>query len=1063
MEEQNEAEETKCAKDEGEASANIKVCIRIRPPSPSATHQSSSQQPNNNLEVEENTIVFRNTTKVANTLNSHGESYTFDKVFDAGASNYDVYRESGTQKIVKCVTCEGHHGAAFAYGKTGSGKTHTMVGNDSEDGVISLALRDFFQFVEKRVDSAALRVKVSYLEVYNEECRDLLAGIATESNMVKDNYESDNYTSRPAKKSHYRLDDIQIFDGNAASGVIFRGLTEVVVSSANDALVLVKGGEMNRRVESTGANERSSRSHSVFRIVLEFHGSDVYGSLSLVDLAGQESLRSTLAEGERLTEGNYINKSLSTLGLVIWKLSENTSAGPGKALKHIPYRDSKLTRILRQSLSGHARLAIICTVSSSSNDANETCNTLKFAARAKRIKQIPGSPTKRVNNEDKMLRRTYLEKIKGLEQELENTKNALRDEKAKVKQVPESATPSIVEIRSQPTQAMSACTLNDLEDLESIAKVTLALENVIPLLMTEEFRSEHILRNQKSCSSSVSSMTNEKDRLGSVGDSVADVVPQLVNALKKLHGVLDKKNQESLTGLTVTTQSSYPTHSIQEYSSVSRTLKRSVVTNDHPLKLDTIKDNFSFEEPSNLVGRVFISNGPSSNETQRNTEKKLHSAYRPIFCTFDESVLKVLGSSSELDKAKKMNGQIIFKTIPVMFRGVLALLLLRLSKSAVEITVVLSVISTLFRLNTTSEKTKYHYFAFVFFLVKAILAFMSIRIVIICARVAIIVHYVARKDTPTDIRCLSSFILSVMRAVTSAIEVILHIKRYSTMQRIFLFSRRKENVWLDEDDFSDISSIQAEDCVQIYDVWNVLKNQYLLYGGGNTLGVVDGDFCLRPVLSSPLIAALREKLPYALSNDRFWMKYSSLRDGASISSLYQQVGGSMYTIIAIESSEGFIFGSFTTQPWRMNPGYFGTRNSFLWRMVRSRHTPCTSLTEQAALESDIDVFPATGKNECFQFCSKDKLAVGGWKNIHIGKYGTKKPKNKFNGDDSFGLCIDRTLMIGTSRPCSTYMNPCLAGESSKDGSFAIANIEVWALTPCKTIGEAEQMESFTRM
>lgn len=608
-------------KDRGESSTvhtkverkeNIKVCIRIRPPSPTHSHSPKL----NNLEVQGNTIVQCNPSNAGMLCNSPGESYTFDKVFDTGASNYDVYMESGTQKIVRCVTCEGHHGAAFAYGKTGSGKTYTMVGNDSEDGVISLALQDFFYFVEKRVDSAALRVKVSYLEVYNEECRDLLSGVTTYSNMESINNESvaDAPISRRSKKSNRRYDDVQIFDSNSSAGVVFRGLTEIAVSNANDALLLVKSGELKRKVESTGANERSSRSHSVFRIVLEFHGGDIYGSLSLVDLAGQESLKSTLAEGQRLTEGNYINKSLSTLGLVIWKLSESPApSGTGKALKHIPYRDSKLTRILRQSLSGHAKLAIICTVSPSSNDTNETCNTLKFAARAKRIKQIPGSSSKAVKNEDKMLLRTYLEKIKGLEEQLKDVKNTLRKEKTEKKQVTDSA-PSIVEIQSQPPQAISVCTFNDLEDLDSIAKATLALENIIPLLTNEKFVNENVFRNQKSCSSSVSSMTNEKDRLCS--DSVAYVVPELVNALTRLYGVLDK-NQESLAGLTEATQSSCPTHSVQEYSLASHTLKRSVATNDHPLKLDTIEDSRSFEETGNLFGCALITKEMSDNETQR--------------------------------------------------------------------------------------------------------------------------------------------------------------------------------------------------------------------------------------------------------------------------------------------------------------------------------------------------------------------------------------------------------------------------------------------------------------
>lgn len=287
-----------------------------------------------------------------------------------------------------------------------------------------------------------------------------------------------------------------------------------------------------------------------------------------------------------------------------------------------------------------------------------------------------------------------------------------------------------------------------------------------------------------------------------------------------------------------------------------------------------------------------------------------------MFCTIDGSVLKLFGDSSKLNKVQEIYGYTLFKKIPGMLKGVLALLLLPLVKLAVEIVSFLYLISVLSRL-TTLEKTRFHYFAIAFPLAKAIFAIATVRFVIICARVAIVVHLVSRNDMAVDIRCLWSITLPIARFVTAALEVLLPLKRFSnTLQKLYS-GRRNENVWLDEDDFSDLSSIQAEDSVQIYDVWNVVKNQYLLYGGGNTLGVFDGDLDLRPVLSSPLIAALRQKLPYALSNDQFWMKYSLLRDGASISSLYEQVGGSTYTIIAVESSEGYIFGSFTTQPWRM--------------------------------------------------------------------------------------------------------------------------------------------------
>lgn len=330
----------------------ICVAVRVRPP--------VSQEHTNGMhwKVEDNRISLHNPLVTA----FNGVSFAFDHVFDHSCSNAMVYKL--LTKDIICASVEGFNGTAFAYGQTSSGKTFTMNGSEKDPGIIHLAVKDIFEKIEMTADREFL-VRVSYMEIYNEDINDLFA------------------VQNQKLQIHESLDH----------GIFVAGLREEVVNSAEQVLKLLESGEANRHFGETNMNVRSSRSHTIFRMVIESKAkgtcpsSDCASSdairvsnLNLVDLAGSERIAKTGAGGVRLKEGKYINKSLMVLGNVINKLSDGV-----KQRGHIPYRDSKLTRILQPALGGNAKTSIICTVAPEEVHIEETKGTLQFASRAKRI------------------------------------------------------------------------------------------------------------------------------------------------------------------------------------------------------------------------------------------------------------------------------------------------------------------------------------------------------------------------------------------------------------------------------------------------------------------------------------------------------------------------------------------------------------------------------------------------------------------------------------------------------------------------------------------------------
>ena len=253
----------------------------------------------------------------------------------------------------------GYNGTVFAYGQTGAGKSYTMMGtdidNDEGRGVIPRIVEQIFASILSSPETIEYTVRVSYMEIYMERIRDLLAP------------HNDNLPVHEEKNR----------------GVYVKGLLEIYVSSVQEVFEVMRRGGSSRAVAATNMNQESSRSHSIFVITITQKnvetGSAKSGQLFLVDLAGSEKVGKTGASGQTLEEAKKINKSLSALGMVINNLTDGKSS-------HIPYRDSKLTRILQESLGGNSRTTLIINCSPSSYNDAETLSTLRFGMRAKAIK-----------------------------------------------------------------------------------------------------------------------------------------------------------------------------------------------------------------------------------------------------------------------------------------------------------------------------------------------------------------------------------------------------------------------------------------------------------------------------------------------------------------------------------------------------------------------------------------------------------------------------------------------------------------------------------------------------
>ncbi|KAL3841705.1 hypothetical protein ACJMK2_019811 [Sinanodonta woodiana] len=318
--------------------------------------------------------------------------FAFDYIFGPGSRNHELYEQ--TTKTILDGFLNGYNCSVFAYGATGAGKTFTVLGNKDEPGVIYHTMVDLYQRIASLQHEKTCEVAVSYLEVYNEQIRDLL--------MLG--------SALPIRE-----------DPN--SGVLVPGLSLHKPKSAEELLFMLHHGNQNRTQHPTDANSESSRSHAVFQVFVRQRDRTANVSaevkvakMCLVDLAGSERATATSNKGARFREGANINKSLLALGNVINALAENKNKG------HIPYRDSKLTRLLKDSLGGNCQTVMIAAISPSSMSYEDTYNTLKYADRAKNIKTLL---KKNVLNVDFHVAR-YGQIIQDLRREIGELKDKLR-------------------------------------------------------------------------------------------------------------------------------------------------------------------------------------------------------------------------------------------------------------------------------------------------------------------------------------------------------------------------------------------------------------------------------------------------------------------------------------------------------------------------------------------------------------------------------------------------------------------------------------------------------------
>ncbi|XP_065866985.1 kinesin-like protein KIN-5D isoform X2 [Euphorbia lathyris] len=362
------AESNSNSKHEKEKGVNVQVIVRCRPLS------------EDELRVHTPVVVScnegrREVAAIQNIANKQiDRTFLFDRVFGPTSQQRDLYDLSVSPIVYEVL--EGYNCTIFAYGQTGTGKTYTMEGGarkkngefPSDAGVIPRAVKQIFDILEAQ--NAEYSMKVTFLELYNEEITDLLALD-----------ETPKFVDDKSKKPIALMED-------GKGGVFVRGLEEEIVCTANEIYKILEKGSAKRRTAETLLNKQSSRSHSIFSITIHIkectpEGEEMIkcGKLNLVDLAGSENISRSGAREGRAREAGEINKSLLTLGRVINALVEHSG--------HVPYRDSKLTRLLRDSLGGKTKTCIIATISPSIHCLEETLSTLDYAHRAKNIKNKP--------------------------------------------------------------------------------------------------------------------------------------------------------------------------------------------------------------------------------------------------------------------------------------------------------------------------------------------------------------------------------------------------------------------------------------------------------------------------------------------------------------------------------------------------------------------------------------------------------------------------------------------------------------------------------------------------
>ncbi|KAH7827805.1 kinesin 8A [Monocercomonoides exilis] len=471
-----------------EKSSNITVCVRIRPETTLEREKFRSVV----RTLEPNIVIFdpednsRTEIKGVPVLRRTREMrYAFDRVYDEGAFQQEVYEGSAKQLIPSLL--DGFNCSVFAYGATGAGKTYTMLGSEDNPGIMFRMMQDLFSTFKRNELDKQYRLSLSYIEVYNEVIRDLLAIPSQNSRSQQGNASHPVSIRGPSgsqfgRKSKFITRSVGLdLREDPKGGVSVSGVTIHHPCSPDEVMSLLKLGSANRAAAATNANVVSSRSHAVLQVVVEstdrtasVKGRVQTGKLSLIDLAGSERAAATQNRGARMTEGANINKSLLALGNCINALSE------GKKGVHVPFRDSKLTRLLKDSLGGNSKTVMIANISPSTLSYEDTHNTLKYANRAKNIKVKAKRNSRSVEQHISQ----FTNIIDSLRQEVAILKSKLHTalEKNIVSEAEEEDIASSIAVR---------------KEIQNVSRARLALLKEILALKQTEIESKHILAQKR--------------------------------------------------------------------------------------------------------------------------------------------------------------------------------------------------------------------------------------------------------------------------------------------------------------------------------------------------------------------------------------------------------------------------------------------------------------------------------------------------------------------------------------------------------------------------------------
>ncbi|XP_056155153.1 kinesin-1 heavy chain-like [Lampris incognitus] len=468
-----------------------------------------------------------------------GKPYYFDQVFQSNTTQEQFYNAVAL-KIVKDVL-EGYNGTIFAYGQTSSGKTHTMEGKLHDPdmmGIIPRIVQDIFNYIYSMDENLEFHIKVSYFEVYLDKIRDLL----------------------DVSKTNLSVHE----DKNRVPYV--KGCTERFVCSPDEVMDAIDEGKNNRIVAVTNMNEHSSRSHSIFQINIKQEHTQteqkLTGKLYLVDLAGSEKVGKTGAEGTVLDEAKMINKSLSSLGNVISALAEGST--------YVPYRDSKMTRILQDSLGGNCRTTMVICCSPSNFNEAETKSTLLFGQRAKTIKnnvclnvELTAEQWKKKWEKEKDKNKTLKSTATWLENELNRWRNGEnvpveeQFDKEKAKEEVQALDSGLNNDKAAPSPALAALPgvkLTDAEKQKCEAELTKLYkelddkdDEINQQSQLAEKLNQQMLDQEELLASSRRDHDNlqkELNRLLAENEASKDEVKEVLQALEELAVNYDQKSQE---------------------------------------------------------------------------------------------------------------------------------------------------------------------------------------------------------------------------------------------------------------------------------------------------------------------------------------------------------------------------------------------------------------------------------------------------------------------------------------------------------------------------------------